>query len=367
MNAVVGAAAADDEVLPLQGLYLYLVRSGFPLSVRDYEDAVRALRLGHGIGSRQALLTLCLTLWARDDEEASRLRGAFNRFARPRREEVDQLTGAGGNAGAVAGSPPADPATGQAHRPREGAAAGPNGAPRAEFGAASEAGVALPSVQVRLPALQNYIFEPKPPLAMRSLVIAWRRYRLAQRSGPPVELDIEATVAEQCRTGWLLQPVLVPARRNQARLLLLVDASASMRAWQGLNAPLVESLRHSRLKQSQLFYFDNDPLEGLYEQASLGRAFACDEVLRAHGDAAVLVLGDAGAARGRRDRQRLAGTRQFVQLVRSHGARLAWLNPMPRARWGDAARPLHPVAPMEELGEDGLTRAIDFLRGARTA
>jgi len=358
-------SVSEHEVLPLQSLYLYLVRSGFPLSVRDYEDALRALRLGHGIGSREALHTLCRTLWARDDEEVARLQAAFRRFARPRRDELDRLTGAApmGPAAAAPAQPSARP-EGQAQAEPE---AVTDTAPRAEFGAASEAGMALPSVRVHLPALQSYVFEPRPPLPMRALVIAWRRYRLAQRSGPAVELDIDATVAEQCRTGWLLQPVRVPARRNQARLLLLVDASPSMRAWHGLNELLAESLQHSRLKQAQLLYFDNDPLEGLYESATLGRAHDCDAVLRSHGDAAVLVLGDAGAARGRRDRQRVAGTRQFVQDVRSHGARLAWLNPMPRERWGDVARPLQPGAVMEELSDDGLTRAIDFLRGTRAA
>jgi hypothetical protein len=200
---------------------------------------------------------------------------------------------------------------------------------------------------------------------MRSLVIAWRRYRVTQRSGPPVELDIDATVAEQCRTGWLLRPVLVPARSNRARLLLLVDASPSMVAWRSLHAPLAESLLHSRLGQSQLLYFDNDPLDGLFDTPSFGGLKDAQDVLRQHGDGAVLVIGDAGAARARRDRSRLKGTARFVEHIRHQGGRLAWLNPMPRDRWGDTARPLSSWAVMDELSDDGLTHAVDYLRGAR--
>jgi uncharacterized protein with von Willebrand factor type A (vWA) domain len=202
---------------------------------------------------------------------------------------------------------------------------------------------------------------------MRTLVIAWRRYRLAKRSGPAVELDIEATMAEQCRTGWLLQPVLVPARCNQSRLLLLVDASPSMVAWGAVYQPLTESLQHSRLKQAQLLYFDNDPLEGLFEEAIMGRMHSIDAVLSEHSGASVLVVGDAGSARGRCDRQRIAGMRQFAELVRRKGGRLAWLNPMPRQRWSEGSRLDFPWALMDELTDDGLTHAIDYLRGARAS
>ncbi|MDM0048611.1 VWA domain-containing protein [Variovorax sp. J22R115] len=357
-------AVSVDEALPLQCLYLHLVRAGFELSVRDYEDALRALRLGHGIGSREALQVLCINLWARGDEEVVRLQGVFKRFARPRRDEIDRLVGAGGPTGAAAQpEAPADAAA-QIAAKAQGAAAG---APRAEFAVAGDSGMALPSVRLQGRVNDSYVFEGRPPVALRTLVIAWRRYRVARRSGPPVELDIEATVAAQCRTGWLLEPVRLPARRNEARLLVLVDASASMVAWRGLHEPLAESLQQGRLKQARLLYFENDPRMGLFESAAMHRPLDWKDVLGEHGDAAVLVMGDAGAARGLRDRQRLAGTREFVGRVVNQGSRLAWLNPMPRERWGDAARPLRPSAVMHELNEDGLTRAVDFLRGMRDA
>lgn len=360
-----GPYADREPVLPLQGLYLYLVRAGLPLSVRDYEDALRALRLGHGAGGREALQLLCRRLWARNEEEDVRLQAAFKRFPWPQPGDVERLIGAVATGEAAA---PEAAAQGIDDAPEPLApVAADDSAPRAEFGAASEAGMALPSARVGSRAVQGWVFQVRPPLAVRALVIAWRRYRLAQRSGPPVELDLDATVAEQCRTGWLLRPVLVPARRNQARLLVLVDASPSMRAWRGLHEPLAESLQQSRLRQASLLYFDNDPLEGLFDQPGQGREQDCAQVLKDHGGGAVLVIGDAGAARGHRDRQRQAGTRLFAQAVRKQGASLAWLNPMPRERWGEAARPLQPHAVMEELSEAGLTRAIDFIRGKHGA
>ena len=216
----------DDDPLPLQSLYLHLVRAGFALSVRDYEDALRAIRLGHGAGGRAQLLALCSALWARGDEELMRLQAVFRAFARPTPEAVRQLSGRADPAAPASG--PAAPTVGLAAPAAQSERQAAPATPRAEFVAATETGVALPSVRTDGRAQQAWLLQPRPPLALRALVIAWRRYRLAQRSGPPVELDIDATVQAQCRSGWLLQPVLVPARRNQARLLVLVDASPSM-------------------------------------------------------------------------------------------------------------------------------------------
>ncbi|MEY2689939.1 MAG: hypothetical protein RL375_4139, partial [Pseudomonadota bacterium] len=170
----------SEADLPLQGLYLHLVRAGFQLSVRDLEDAHRALRMGYGIGTRDDLHTLCRTLWARGDEEVVRLQAVFDRLARPKPEDVDRLVGRPPEVASATSpegtAPPAD--TGNAAPATETAGVT---APRADFGDASEAGMALPSVRTVSPPAQKYLFEARPPLSMRSLVIAWRRYRVTQR------------------------------------------------------------------------------------------------------------------------------------------------------------------------------------------
>ena len=367
------AAPAHDEVLPLQSLYLHLVHSGFPLSARDYLDALRAIRAGHGAGRREDLHTLLRHLWARGDEDLVRLDEVFRRFARPSADDVRTLTdtGAGTPSTADASDPQALAEQALADTTDADATQAPGGpdgadAPRAEFAAAGEAGLGLPSARAPRPASRPYVFEPRLPLAERSLVIAMRRLRRAQREGPPVELDVDATVAEQCRSGWMLQPVMVPARRNQARLLVLVDASPSMLPWRGLFEPLAEALRQSRLAQATLLFFDNDPRDGLYGTARLegfcdARALLRDTV----GDRALMVISDAGCARGRGDRSRLAGMRSFVASVRQQCCARAWLNPLPAARWGAAGAALRPAGAMFELSDDGLTQAMDHLRGLK--
>ncbi len=77
----------------LQGLFLHLVRRGFPLTVRDYRDALQALQHGYGRFDRQELLSLCEILWARTEEETRYLSLLFRDFPWPRPAEVEQLTG----------------------------------------------------------------------------------------------------------------------------------------------------------------------------------------------------------------------------------------------------------------------------------
>jgi hypothetical protein len=291
----------------------------------------------------------------------------FRRFARPTPDELRTLTrGAAPVAPVAGGGTAALPAPPEPDSDDVTGGSAPEGAtaPCAEFSTASEAGLGLPSARNTRPAMRPWVFEPRSPLAERSLVIAWRRLRSIQREGPAVELDVEGTVAAQCRQGWLLQPVMRPARRNRARLLVLVDASPSMLPWRGLLEPLADSLRQSRLAAAELLFFENDPRDGLYASAQLqGRCQLAAALHDPAGARALLVIGDAGCARGRRDRSRLAGTRQFVADARRQSRALAWLNPMPAARWGNAAAAVRPGGAMFELSDDGLTQAVDHLRG----
>jgi hypothetical protein len=148
-------------------------------------------------------------------------------------------------------------------------------------------------------------------------------------------------------------------------LVVLVDVSASMLPWRLINRPLAESLRAGQLAHVQLLYFDNDPRAGLFETESRSGRKPLDTLLRGEAGCAALVVGDAGAARGRIDRDRIAGTRDFLRTIRASWPQLAWLNPMPARRWATSSAgriALDSACAMFEFSEDGLARAIDRLR-----
>lgn len=350
----------DDTTLPLEGLYLHLLEAGLPLSVRDYEDALSALRRGHGAGRRDRLLWLVRNLWARSDQEAARIEAVFRLLPQPSDREVQALTGSAPDSQAAESTAPYE-AGGNADTP-----APDNGpTPLLEFGPAEAGPGGLPSLRHGRPAARQYVYEPRPLVSQRALTIAWRRLRRTQRSGPRIELDLDATISERCRSGWLMEPVLVPARRNQTRLVVLVDVSASMLPWQRMNGLLAASLQAGLLAHTRMLYFDNDPREALFDTELRTGRHAFEVALREEAGCAALIVGDAGAARGRVDRDRVVGMRDFLRCARASWPQLAWLNPMPRRRWlaSSAGRlALDPSCAMFEFDDAGLARAIHKLR-----
>ena len=65
-------------------------------------------------------------------------------------------------------------------------------------------------------------------LDLRGTVIALKRLRQLTRSGRPDELDLDETVDETCRNAGEIELVFRPERKNNVRLLLLMDVGGSM-------------------------------------------------------------------------------------------------------------------------------------------
>ena len=80
--------------------------------------------------------------------------------------------------------------------------------------------------------------------------------------------------------------------------------------------------------------------------------------------AEVLIFSDAGAARGRHNPGRIEHTRLWLQLLKKHVSTVAWLNPMPAARWwGSSAEWISHQTGMFESTPRGLMGAVNHLRG----
>lgn len=360
-----------NQEFVLEGLFTHLVREGFGLSIRDYHDALRALRAGYGAGSRQNLLWLCQTLWARTNEEARLLNLLFRSFPFPSDEELRELGGEGG----------APQAAGDADADKPGAPGGGAGA-RDERGRRPAEEPQLPAIQFSPPAQKKgigleralvepargevFILTPRPPVPLRALIIIWRRFRAAKREGPKVELDLDATVREQCRVGFLTAPVLVPARRNQARLVVLIDVSDSMLPWRDFHATVVDSLLKGHLGRAAVYYFHNAVDDTLYERPTLTRPVRVERALKEHPNSTLMIFSDAGAARGFQRRGRFEETKEFLARVWPEWRPIVWMNPMPPHRWTNS--PAGKISRlwnvrMLQLSEEGLVRAIDVLRG----
>lgn len=349
--------------LALEGIFLHLVKRGFRLSVRDLQSGLRALEAGYGVCSREDLQWLCEALWVRSEEEVQELHHFFREFPLPQVAEVAAITGRPRpDAPARETQAGADTAPGKKEEP----------VLLPQYEPAAGSGTGLPSAKVTL-ATEPFILSPRPAVTLRSLIVAWRRYRRPQRSGARVELDLDATIAEQARQRLLAEPVMVPARRNQARLTVLVDVSPSMSPWHNLHGLMAESLHEGRLAQGALYYFYNVPGEQWYETESLTHPLLMQDLTDGkkpgRAQSPLLIVSDAGAARGFSDADRIRDTGDFLAQIAGGWQPVVWANPMPRRRWastsaGQIAR-LKGLS-MVELTEDGLTQAIDILRGQRT-
>ncbi len=366
---------------PLLGLFRALVASGVAVGVRDYLDGLRALQLGFGQPDRQSLRRLAQTLWARSEVEQRLIARWFDGVALPVAallagidEALDaampqerETRGAAGpdpaKPGIVADQPPLPLSDTQSPL----ASAELAERARLSFASAREGG-GLPVP--RLPAQpligEDYVLHPHTLISPREMAVLWRRYRRSTRHGPRTELDIAASIHERSRRSVLAQPVCRPRRSNSARLLVLADVSPSMDPWRPFIATLGDSLRFGRLASAELRYFGNLPRKQLYATPDLADGEASDEVLRRHAGAGLLVVSDAGSARGFLNRRRGVQTADFLAEASRYFPAMVWLNPMPRSRWSGTTAALVEAArniTMLPLDASQLQRGIDILRG----
>jgi uncharacterized protein len=350
--------------IALEGIFFRLVREGLPLGIRDLNHALRALEAGFGLGNRERLLWLCQTLWARTDEENRRLDVLFREhLPPPTTEEVSALTGRP--------APAANHESGESGLAAEEGGEGEKRRPELQaleiLGAGQPGGIGLPKASVTIKKGESFIVTPKPLVHLRACAIAWRRHRRPLRTGPKVELDLEQTILAKARQGFLPEPVLVGRRRNLARVVLLVDASPAMATWVHSTAVLVESLSEGHFGAAGIFYFHETP-EHLFEQLQLTRPALLSETVERFAGASVMVVSEAGSLRGGFDQQRIEKTRKALRQFGQEWRPLAWLNPMPRARWtGTTAASIGklPGVFMIPFTPDGLIEAVDLLRGRR--
>jgi uncharacterized protein with von Willebrand factor type A (vWA) domain len=247
----------------------------------------------------------------------------------------------------------------------------------------------------------HLILSPRYIVSYRQVAQAWRRLRRFERQGPKTELDIQATIDLRCRSGTVSPLVLRPIRRNVVRLLLLVDRRVSMVPFhQFTDNAVCKAIRESgRFAQVSTFYFHDTPTGkrgqentallrrlserlfpplapvlgeiqrlrngSLYQDPGLLKPLPLEETLSIHGaGATVVIVSDAGAARGNHDTIRLFDTLAFLKTLYAHSRQVVWLNPLPQSRWqGSSAAQLSRFVPMFPVDRDGLYQAVNVLRG----
>jgi hypothetical protein len=386
-----------------------LRRQGVPLGVSDYLEAIETIQAGIGLEDAASFKGLCRLLWAKSREDQELFDLAFTKLVE---SQLQTISTSQPSTPTSATSPSKTPAPSTALPLSSPSQLEPQPQPKIETtptsktspstvsspsGSLAESTSSLPKPQLqaepepRLELAQEsmalpsssvgesfvlkseltkephyYQLLPRLPISQRDMVEVWRQVRRPQRAGVPEELDVEETINCICRFGLLRGPVLRPRRRNQARLVVLVDQQGSMTPFAPLIEAVMESiLRGGLLGKTNFYYFHNYPEGFLYQRSSLTNALPLEAVLdeQAKGNS-VLIVSDGGAARGYYHRRRVAGTKSFLKILNAYTYLYAWLNPMLPNRWvATTAEDIACMVPMFSLDREGLNDAVNILRG----
>lgn len=345
----------SDLELPLIYLFYRLRDAGMQLGVQEYMMLVRALEAGFGLPDRASLLRLCKAIWAKSNQEERLLEHWFEKLSMHLQAPPNDPPGSGKQ---VTGGNEAGYSSTSTY---------PQKITKKDAAAAVQAlkvGGATPEASlVTFPWADADYF----PASSRQMKQAWRYLRRSARRGTVTEVDVEGTITLTAKQGMFLRPVYVPRHTNLVHLILLIDHGGSMVPFHKLARRLVESVsRGGRLNRVNTYYFHDYPATYVYRDRGYQSAVSVPNLLEGltQRNACILIVSDAGAARGSFDDQRIEATERFICQMREKVRRIAWLNPVPESRWmGTTAEVIAEFVSMRQLDRQGLHQAIDVLRG----
>ncbi|HEV7731933.1 MAG TPA: VWA domain-containing protein [Candidatus Binatia bacterium] len=217
-------------------------------------------------------------------------------------------------------------------------------------------------------------------LDLRQMKVALRRMRQLTRRGVQTELDLDETIDETCKNAGEIELVFRAPRRNDVRLLLLMDVGGTMDPHYEPVSQLLTALHEERgLRDFQAYYFHNCVYDHVYSAARMLRIdeVPTGDVLRRLDERwKVAIVGDAAMhpaelmePNGNIDPRRSAPTTGIAWLHRiaTHFDRAVWINPEPASEWDftQTTRVVRRLFPMFHLSVDGLASAVQALVGAR--
>ncbi|MEO0755109.1 MAG: VWA domain-containing protein, partial [Pseudomonadota bacterium] len=184
-------------------------------------------------------------------------------------------------------------------------------------------------------------YDDSVEIGTRNIKVALKRLRKWARDGAPDELDLDQTIRNSARQGYL-DVTMRPERRNSISVLLLLDAGGSMDPYMRVCEELFSAAK-SEIKNLEHFYFHNCPYEGLWKDNRRRRTDQIDtwDVLHKYpSDYKVVVVGDAsmspyeityagGSVEHWNEEPGGLWIQRFVQTYPS----MVWLNPVKEGAW----------------------------------
>jgi uncharacterized protein len=179
-------------------------------------------------------------------------------------------------------------------------------------------------------------------LGTRNMRVALRRLRRFARLGAADELDLDGTIRETAKAGYL-DVKLRPERRNAVKVLLFLDVGGSM-DWHVERAEELFSAARSEFKHFAHFYFHNCPYERVWtdnRRRHVESTPTLDLIRTYPADYRVVFVGDAAMSPyeiampgGSVEHWNEEAGKVWLERITTHFPRCAWLNPVAEAHWG---------------------------------
>ncbi len=214
-------------------------------------------------------------------------------------------------------------------------------------------------------------------LDTRQIGLALRRLRRLARDHGPEELDIDRTIDKSARDGGEIDLVFSPPRQNRVKLLLLIDVGGSMDPHAEVCERLFSAAHAaSHFRAFRHYFFHNCVYRRLYTDIARHEGPLSQDVLKELDPTWTLIfVGDAwmspyelvtvGGSLDYWNPNPVRGI-QALERLRERVPNSVWLNPEPKPVWdAPSARLIRRLFPMFRLTVEGLTEAVDVLRGAR--
>ena len=341
----------SNQTPPLFDLFLYLRDTEeFTLTLDQYHVLLSALANGFGLSSREDLKNICFMLWVKakpDSEIAKKFSQYFDAYFAKIDVENQKIQKPVPVPKSVESEPVPVPVESE---------------PVPSFlqpPIALQGGI-LPKNKFNINT-KFTLAVTDFPMTERKIRRSFNYLRLPVRQGNLTEVDIDATVDKIGEDGFLITPVMITRRINRAEVLLLVDVSNSMIPFFLVSQLLVDNLQGTKLGKAEVYYFRNCPGEYLfYHPQNPGGKLTSEVLAKLHQQrTVVLIISDAGAARGGINDQRIELTKDFLDELYGCVRQVAWLNPVPENRWrGTSAQGISQLVKMYDLDNSGLVAAV---------
>ncbi|NET32275.1 MAG: hypothetical protein F6K19_09750 [Cyanothece sp. SIO1E1] len=205
------------------------------------------------------------------------------------------------------------------------------------------------------------------PINQRDMRQSWRFLRQQTPTYFTSDIDLQRTIRDFAREGFLGKVHYQRQFEDQVKLLLLIDYKGSMIAFHSLANQLIHTATYDqKIGQAKTFFFHDVPKAHLFLNMARTKAIRKEKLLQklSTKHTRVLIFSDAGAARGKLDLSRIDDTWDFLDELRPMVRQIAWLNPIPRRRWANTtAAEIAEITPMFETSANGFRAAIRHLRG----